>query len=71
MQRKESTSNHARAPKCAAFVEAMRKAFGRDQVSVLWVKEGDFELGTAPGPRKDAQVIRGAEQGNDTRKDDG
>jgi len=39
------TSNHAKAPICAAFVEEMRRAFGHDQVMVLWVKEGGFEMG--------------------------
>lgn len=39
------TSNHARAPICAAFVEEMRRIFGKDQVVVFWVKEGDFEMG--------------------------
>lgn len=37
------TSNHAKAPECAAFVKSMREVFG--EVSVLWVKEGDFEMG--------------------------
>lgn len=40
-----TSDNHAKAPACAAFVAAMRQAFGRDQVTVLWVKEGDFEVG--------------------------
>lgn len=39
------TSNQERAPICAAFVEEMREAFGFDQVVVLYVKEGDVELG--------------------------
>lgn len=39
------TSNHERAPICAAFVKEMREVFGADQVNVLWVKEGDFEMG--------------------------
>jgi len=37
--------NHARAPKCAAFVEKMRELFGADQVKVLRVSEGDFRTG--------------------------
>ena len=37
------SSNHAKAPMCAAFVEQMRDVFG--EVKVLWVKEGDFEIG--------------------------
>jgi hypothetical protein len=38
-------SNHEKAPICAAFVKEMRRIFGEDQVTVLWVKEGDFEMG--------------------------
>lgn len=41
----ESTSNQAKAPICAAFVKAMREAFGEDQVQVLWVSEGEIVLG--------------------------
>lgn len=42
---KPSTSdNHAAAPVCAAFVAAMRAVFG-DSVRVLYVKEGEIELG--------------------------
>lgn len=37
------TSNQAKAPICAAFVEEMRRVFG--EVTVLYVKEGDFEMG--------------------------
>jgi hypothetical protein len=36
--------NHDKAPLCAAFVEEMREVFG-DDVKVLYVKEGDVELG--------------------------
>lgn len=39
------TSNQEQAPVCAAWVEALRAEFGEDQVKVLWVKEGDVELG--------------------------
>lgn len=42
------TSNHAKAPKCAAFVEAMRRVFGEDQVTVLYVNENGFEMGAKP-----------------------
>jgi hypothetical protein len=38
-------SNHAKAPICAKFVKEMRRVFGEDQVTVLYVKEGNFELG--------------------------
>jgi hypothetical protein len=37
------TSNHAKAPICAAFVKEMRELFG--EVRVLYVKEGSFQLG--------------------------
>lgn len=39
------TSNHEKAPICAAFVALMRQVFGADQVTVLYVKEGDLEIG--------------------------
>lgn len=38
------TSNHLKAPVSAGFVGHMRQVFGPD-VKVLYVKEGDFELG--------------------------
>ena len=41
----ESTSNHMKAPKCASFVARMRQAFGADQITVLYVKEGEVTLG--------------------------
>jgi hypothetical protein len=45
MKKKPSTSeNHDKAPLCAAFVKVMREAFDED-VKVLYVKEGDVELG--------------------------
>lgn len=37
------TSNHAKAPICAAFVEKMREVFG--EVIVLYVEENGFKLG--------------------------
>jgi hypothetical protein len=40
---KAKTSNHAKAPQCAAFVDSMRAAFG--EVTVLYVKEKEFTLG--------------------------
>ncbi len=40
----QQKANHEKAPVCAAFVEEMRKVFGHDQIRVLYVKEGDFEL---------------------------
>jgi hypothetical protein len=38
-------SNQERAPQCAAFVEALRTAFGADQVKVLYVREGEVQMG--------------------------
>lgn len=38
-----TAANHERAPLCAAFVEAMREAFG--DVMVLNVRERDVKLG--------------------------
>jgi hypothetical protein len=38
-----TSKNHERAPKSAAFVSAMREAFG--EVAVLYVKENDVLLG--------------------------
>lgn len=43
------TSNQAKAPQCAAFVEAMREVFGED-VKVLYVEENGFKLGEPSGP---------------------
>lgn len=42
------TSNHEKAPECAEFVKEMREVFGADQVRVLYVKEGEFEIGEKP-----------------------
>ena len=44
-------SNHAKAPKCAAFVEEFRAVFGEDQVILLYVKEGDFEWSKGRAPQ--------------------
>lgn len=44
---KNKSSNHEKAPICAAFVKQMREVFG-DDVKVLWVKEGDFSMGDVP-----------------------
>jgi predicted Mrr-cat superfamily restriction endonuclease len=46
---KNKTSNHEKAPICAEFVKQMREVFGDDQVKVIWVKEGDFEMGKPDG----------------------
>lgn len=40
----DKTSNHDKAPECAAFVKEMREVFGED-VKVLYVKEGELEIG--------------------------
>jgi hypothetical protein len=42
-QQASTSSNHEKAPLSAAFVKQMRQVFG--QVSVLYVKEGEVELG--------------------------
>ncbi len=42
----ESSSNQAKAPICAVFVAEMREAFGADEVKVIYVKEGEIELGS-------------------------
>lgn len=39
------TSNQQKAPLCAEFVKQMREAFGEENVKVLWVREGEVELG--------------------------
>lgn len=38
-----ATSNHAKAPRCAAFVQAMRAEFG--EVDVLYVNENGLLMG--------------------------
>jgi hypothetical protein len=43
------SSNHAKAPQCAAFVAAMREVFG--EVKVLYVEEGDLKIGEQIVPR--------------------
>lgn len=50
------SSNHAKAPKAAAFVSRMREVFGADQVTVEHVREGDFVLGQ-PGPEGVVPVL--------------
>lgn len=44
--------NHEQAPQSAAFVEAMRKVFGADQVKVLYVEENGFKLGESEWKQK-------------------
>ena len=36
---------HAKAPLCAAFVSAVREAFGEENVKADWVREGEVSLG--------------------------
>jgi hypothetical protein len=43
-EEQSASKNHEQAPICAAFVKEMRSVFG-DDVKVLWVREGSFELG--------------------------
>jgi hypothetical protein len=38
-------ANHEKAPLAAAFVKDMREVFGVDQVTVLYVEEGEVKLG--------------------------
>jgi hypothetical protein len=45
----KKSENQAKAPLCAAFVEGMREVFG--EVTVLYVKEGDFELSESSAGR--------------------
>ena len=42
---RSKTKNQEKAPMCAQFVEDMREVFGVEQVTVLYVKEGEVELG--------------------------
>jgi hypothetical protein len=41
----EKTTNHMKAPKSASFVANLRQVFGADQVTVLYVKENNVQLG--------------------------
>ena len=50
---KNKTSNHEKAPICAAWVKQMREVFG-DDVKVLWVREGDFSMGEKPDEPEEA-----------------
>lgn len=45
----ETSENQSKAPQCAEFVRQMREEFG--EVKVLWVKEGDVELGDRDADR--------------------
>lgn len=36
-------TNHAKAPLSAAFVEAMREAFG--EISIIYLREGGLKIG--------------------------
>lgn len=40
-------SNHEKAPLCAAFVKQMRAVFGEEEVTALYVREGEVEIGRA------------------------
>lgn len=48
------TSNHEKAPICAAFVKELRELFGEDQVKVLMVSEGEVQLGQREYAEDDA-----------------
>ena len=41
----QRTSNHMKAPQSASFVASLRNVFGNENVQVLYVKEGDVEIG--------------------------
>jgi hypothetical protein len=41
----KTSKNHEKAPKSAEFVKQMREVFGADQVTVLYVEEGEVKLG--------------------------
>lgn len=60
----KATANHAKAPQSARFVDGMRAVFGADQVSVQYVKEGDFELGV-PGMPIDRDAASNAAERKD------
>ena len=55
MKTAKISKNHEKAPICAAFVKEMRDVFGAD-VKVLWVKEGDFEVGEKIDNRRTDRV---------------
>ncbi len=50
------SSNHEKAPECAAFVNALREVFG--DVKVLYVKEGDLQLGESTDPNRQMSKVR-------------
>lgn len=43
--------NRERMPTVAAFVDAMREAFGHDQILVNWASENGHEIGNRPKNR--------------------
>jgi hypothetical protein len=45
MKSQSTSKNHEKAPKSAEFVKQMREVFGEDQVTVLYVEEGEVKLG--------------------------
>jgi hypothetical protein len=54
----DKTSNHAKAPEAAKFVEQMREVFG--EVKVLYVKEGNFQLGEPSDERTETRPLQAA-----------
>jgi hypothetical protein len=54
----QKTSNHAKAPEAAKFVEHMREVFG--EVKVLYVKEGNLELGECGESRTEKSTLKAA-----------
>jgi len=61
-KQRESISNHAKAPICAAFVGNMRKHFGEDQITVLYVREGSFELGRPYDSEAEGRAYKAEEE---------
>lgn len=43
----EKEKNRRAAPEATKFIDSIRKIFG-DDCKALYVKEGDFEIGTKP-----------------------
>lgn len=41
----KKSSNHAKAPKSAAFIQELRKVFGEEHVEFRYVREGGLEIG--------------------------
>lgn len=42
----EAQQNRTKFPKCAEFIDEIRRVFGQDQVIVLWVEENGQQKGS-------------------------